>query len=92
MNADLAKQLEQGVGQSDERELASRGGETPHEKLTHAAHGLDLSEHRLDDRFAHLIEVAPFGARELVAHAVRRRGGRSIGAGRQGLAMLLPRR
>src|ERR1019366_6405072 len=83
------EQLEQVVSKSHQSELASRRLKTAQEKLPHVARRLELSEHGLDDRFAHLVERPSCVARELVSHAVRRGCRGVVGAGQRGLTVLL---
>src|SRR5438552_4911850 len=69
----VAKQLQQIVAERDELKLGPRRGQAAQQDAPEAATLLHLSEDRLDDRLAHLVQRPAFDARELVPHPL---GGR----------------
>src|SRR5207247_6130745 len=68
------------VAERDELKLGPRRGQAAQQDAPEAATLLHLSEDRLDDRLAHLVQRPAFDARELVPHLFPLFSGSSRGA------------
>src|SRR2546428_6593837 len=84
-----SEELEQVVGQADQRPLRSDLGVAAEGEAPKGPALLGLAKDRLDDRLAARVDLPSFGRAQLLAHPLRDRAPRPRG-GRQGVPMRVP--